>query len=284
MNNIPNLGPYKKYLAGIPLALGLISFTDCLFMVQPGEGAVKFNYLTGLQPHVYTEGYQFKIPLIERPIKFNLRTSNMSMSLPCQNRDLQECFINADIFYKPDASKLDVIYRTLGKDYAQIVMTNIVKEVLRGTVSQFNAQQLITQRDQLSNQIRMTLAMRAKNYNILIEGCTISGINFSQNYQRAVDEKQSAQQEAERAKFFVEQSTYIKKSIVQRAETDAAGIKLIGEQVKKDPAFMDLQKIDFSVELSEVFAKSRTKIILNTDLLMLDTFSDVVSSTELSGN
>lgn len=278
------LSMLKKFFKFTPLGLLLLVSPNCIYMVQPGEGAVKFNYLTGLGKQVYTEGYNFKLPFIETPYKFNLRTLNMAFSLAAQNRDMQECFINADVFYKPDVSKLDDIYRTLGPDYAQIVMTNIVKEVLRGSVSQYNAQQLISQRDQLSNQVRHAIALRARQYNILIEGVTISGIRFSQNYQKAVDEKKSAEQEAERAKYIIEQSMHNKRSIVQRAEADATGIRLIGEQVKQDPAFMDLQKIDLSVELSEVFAKSRNRVILNTDLLMLDTFTDVVAAAPLSAS
>ena len=75
----------------------------------------------------------------------------------------------------------------------------------------------------------------------------------------------------------MEQSVYLKKTIVQKALTDAEGIRLIGLQVKEDPAFMDLQKITFAVELSEILSKSRNKILLNTDMLLLDIFSDVVT-------
>jgi prohibitin 2 len=273
----------KKLIKFLPPVFGGYILLNSLYSISPGEAAIKFNYFTGLGNQVYTEGLHFRIPIIEHPIKFNVRTSNMAMSVSAQNRDLQECFINADIFFKPDINKLDNIYRTLGMNYGQIVMGNIVKEVLKGIVAQYNAQQLISQRDQLSNQVRNSIANRAKQYNILIEGLTISSITFSQNYQRAVDEKQSAQQEAERAKYIVEQGLYQKKSIIQRAQTEAEGFKLIGTQVQKDPAFLELQKINFAVEVSEVFSKSRNKILLNTDMLLVDIFADVVSSEPIRG-
>lgn len=268
----------KTLLTLVPVGIAGVGLLNCFYSVSPGEAAIKFNYLTGLRKEYYTEGFHFKIPFIEHPIKFNVRTSNMAMSVACQNRDLQECFINAEIFFKPDIDKLDIIYRTLGMDYARVVMTNILKDVLKGVVAQYNAQQLISQRDQVSNQVCKAIEMRARQYNVLIEGLTISSVTFTQNYQNAVDQKQSAQQEAERAKFIVEQSQYQKKSIIQRAQTEAEGFKLIGSQVKEDPAFLELQKINFATELSEIFAKSRNRILLNTDMLMVDIFSDVVSS------
>jgi prohibitin 2 len=268
----------KMLLKLAPVAIGGIGLLNCFYSVSPGEAAIKFNYFTGLSKDYYTEGIHFRMPFIEHPIKFNVRTSNMAMSVSCQNRDLQECFINAEIFFKPDIDKLDIIYRTLGMDYARVVMTNILKDVLKGVVAQYNAQQLISQRDQVSNQVCKAIDLRARQYNVLIEGLTISSVTFTQNYQNAVDQKQSAQQEAERAKFIVEQSQYQKMSIIQRAQTEAEGFKLIGSQVKEDPAFLELQKINFATELSEIFAKSRNRILLNTDMLMVDIFSDVVGS------
>lgn len=273
-----NMADLKRLLLIAPPVVGGLALMNCFYSLSPGEAAIKFNYFTGLGNKVYTEGLHLRLPIVEHPIKFNVRTSNVAMSVSAQNRDLQECFINADIFFKPDINKLDTIYRTLGMNYGQIVMTNIVKEVLKGIVAQYNAQQLISQRDQLSNQVRNAIAMRARQYNILIEGLTISSISFSQNYQRAVDEKQSAQQEAERAKYIVEQSLYQKKSIIQRAQTEAEGFKLIGSQVQQDPAFLELQKINFAVEVSEVFSKSRNRILLSTDMLLVDTFSDVIAA------
>lgn len=270
MNFKPHLTTLLKFA---PVGALVFFLPSCFYSVQPGEGAIKFNLLTGLGKSVYTEGFHFRIPYLERPIKFNTRTSNMSISIASQNRDLQEVFINADIFFKPDINKLPQIYRTLGPEYAQIVMVNIVKEVLRGVAAQYNAQQLISQRDQLSNQVRNALVIRATQYNIIIEGCTISGIRFSQKYQQAVDEKQAAQQDAERAKYVVNQAKYQGQSIIQRAQTEAEGFKLIGTEAKQNPAFMDLQRITFATELSEILAKARNKVLVNSDMLMVDLHS-----------
>jgi prohibitin 2 len=271
----------KMLLMVAPPLIGGAALLNCFYNVNPGEAAIKFNYFTGLGNKVYTEGFHLRIPLVEHPVKFNVRTATLPMNVTAQNRDMQECFINAEIFFKPDLNKLDSIYRTLGMNYDQIVMTNIVKEVLKGIVAQYNAQQLITQRDQLSHQVRTAMTIRARQYNILIEGLTISSITFSQNYQRAVDEKQSAQQEAERAKYIVEQSVYQAKTIIQRAQTEAEGFRLIGSQAESS-AFLEIQKMNFAVQLSDIFSRSRNRILLNTDMLLVDIFSDVVSSEKIA--
>lgn len=262
-----------KYGKFTPLLLLGFAAPEFFYSVQPGEMAIKFNYLTGLSKIAVNEGFHMKLPFIEKPIIFQSRTKKISMSISTQNRDLQESFINADVFYKPDVSKLDIIYRTLGPDYDKKVMDNILKEVVRGTVAQYNAQQLLTQRDQISSQIKNSIAQRARTHNILIDGFTVSGIRFSDNYQKAVDDKQAAQQDAERAKYVVNQRTQEKRSIVIQSDAEAKGIELIGKQTKENPAFLDLQRINFAVELSEIFANSRNKVLLNTDMLLIDIFS-----------
>lgn len=267
----------KMLLWLLPPAAGGLVLLKSMYSVNPGEAAIKFNCFTGLGNKAYTEGFHLRIPFIEYPIKFNVRTSTLPANVQAQNRDLQECFINAEIFYKPDVNKLDYIYRTLGMNYGQTIMKNIVQEVLKGIVAQYNAQQLVSQRDQLSHQVRNALTIRARQYNILIEGISISSITFSQNYQYAVDAKQSAQQEAERAKYIVEQSLYQKKTIIQRAQTEAEGFRLIGSQ-SKSSAYLEIQKMNFAIQLSDIFAKSKNRILLNTDMLLVDIFSDVVGS------
>lgn len=274
-SNIPK-GVYPIVGAGLA---GFWIVSNCIYKVEPGQGAIKFNYLTGLSNTVYTEGFKFKIPYIEEPTIYNLRNLRFSDSISAQNRDMQEIWVNFDIFYRPEMNKLDQIQRNLGTDYANIAIKQIVKEIVRGAVAQYDAQQLISQRDQLSNQVRSAVDLRLRQYNILIENCTISGITFSNNYQTAVDNKSRAQQDAARAHYVVDQSEHLKKTLIQKGQLDAKGIKLIGEQVKQDPAFMELQKISFAVDLSEIVAKSRNKVLVNTSMLLLDTFA-----TERDGN
>jgi prohibitin 1 len=84
------------------------------------------------------------------------------------------------------------------------VLPSIVNEVLKATVAQYDASELITQRELVSAQIRAELVKRAGDFNILLEDVSLTHLAFGKEFTSAVEAKQVAQQEAERAKFVVE--------------------------------------------------------------------------------
>lgn len=77
------------------------------------------------------------------------------------------------------------------------------QETLKSVVAQYNASQLLTMREVVSRDIRRTLTERASHFHIILEDVSITNLTFSKEYTAAVEAKQVAQQEAERAKFIV---------------------------------------------------------------------------------
>ena len=196
---------------------------------------LKFNRLTGLSDKTYIEGFHLMIPFLEVPIKLRTKVKNYDIHVSTPNRDLQLVNLNARVVYRPDKTKLHKIYATLGNQYDKKVLNTVVAEIIRGIVAQFNAQQLISARDQVSNQIKFSLKQRAALYGVIIDEFAISNLSFSPQYQNAVERKQVAYQQALEAKFRVQQAKQKKKSIIIQAMADAAGIEQIGKEVASNP-------------------------------------------------
>jgi hypothetical protein len=108
------------------------------------------------------------------------------------------------------------------------VLPSIVNEVTKAVVAQYNAAELLTKRDIVSTQIRTMLIKRADEFNILLDDVSITNLAFSVAYSAAVEQKQVAQQESERAKYIVERAIQEKRTIVIRAEGEAKSAMLIG--------------------------------------------------------
>jgi prohibitin 2 len=240
------------------------------YTVDAGHMAVKYSRLSGVGTQTFMEGLHFMIPWLERPIIFDVRARPHTMTSLTGSRDLQMVNINVRVLSKPDSGRLPEIYRLLGTDFDQKVLPSIVNEVLKSVVAQYNASQLIVQRDLVSRMIRQRLMKRAADFHILLDDVSITHLNFSPEYEKAVEAKQVAQQHAERARFVVLKAQEEKKRTIIHAEGERASAQMIGSAMKQNPGFLELRKISTAKEISEALAKSSNRLVLSSDSLLLD--------------
>ena len=102
---------------------------------------------------------------------------------------------------RPLPTALPNIYTTLGQDYDERVLPSITNEVLKAVVAQFDAGELITQRENLSAKVKSDLVSRAEQFGVVLDDIAITHLTFGREFTQAVEQKQVAQQEAEKARF-----------------------------------------------------------------------------------
>ena len=105
------------------------------------------------------------------------------------------------IVCRPKPEELPGIYTTLGLDYDERVLPSITNEVLKAVVAQFDAGELITQRENLSAKVRKELVERAGNFSLILDDIAITHLTFGRDFTHSVEMKQVAQQDAEKARL-----------------------------------------------------------------------------------
>ncbi|KAH8802998.1 band 7 family-domain-containing protein [Xylogone sp. PMI_703] len=209
------------YKVAIPLAIGTSLLRTSMYDVKGGTRVVIFDRYSRVKDKVIGEGTHFLIPWLQKSIIYDVRTKPRNISTNTGSKDLQMIGITLRVLHRPEILHLPTIYRNLGQDYDELVLPSIVNEVLKSTIGQFDAEELITQREAVSDRIRSELQRRAQNFSIVLEDVSITHITFGKEFIKVVEQKQIAQQDAERARFIgeAESAALISKAMAQAGDS-----------------------------------------------------------------
>nr|CAD1817757.1 unnamed protein product [Ananas comosus var. bracteatus] len=209
-----------------------------------------------LQPHpghqdkVYPEGTHLMIPWFERPIIYDVRARPHLVESTSGSRDLQMVFTS--VLTRPLPERLPTIYRTLGQNYNERVLPSIIHETLKAVVAQYNASQLITQREVII--FPFIYRNKAHNFNIALDDVSITSLSFGKEFTHAIEAKQVAAQDAERAKFIVEKAEQDKKKARQKAPSLSAKLS------QTTGGVLALRQIEAAREISHTLSNSTNKV------------------------
>jgi regulator of protease activity HflC (stomatin/prohibitin superfamily) len=169
-----------------------------LSFLHPKTPAILFDRFKGVKPKVYGEGMHLLIPMIQVPKIFEIRTRPVVINSRTGTRDMQTVAISLRFLFRPDPEFLPTIFLNLGADYEERIMPSIGNEVLKAVVAQYNADQLLTQREKVSAEIKEILVNRAADFHIFLDDVAITHLEFGREFTSAIEGKQVAQQNAEK--------------------------------------------------------------------------------------
>jgi prohibitin 1 len=243
--------------AAFALGLGATAINSSLYTVDGGQRAVLFDRFRGVIDNTVGEGTHFLIPYLQRPYIFDIRTRPHTFSSISGTKDLQMVNLTLRVLSRPEESQLPRIFQTLGLEYDEKVLPSIGNEVLKAVVAQFNADQLLTERPHVSALVRESLIKRAKDFNLVLDDVAITHLSYGAEFSKAVEQKQVAQQEAERSKFVVAKAEQERRAAVIRAEGESESAKLISEATAAaGMGLVELRRIEASREIASTLAKT----------------------------
>jgi len=274
MNAAAKSAPLLAGVAGLGvLGYGALRYGDTAvpwYNVVGGQRAVVYNRIFGVDEVVKEEGMHPKMPWFDRPTIFNVKYEPYLLRSMSGSRDLQMVDMQLRVLCRPIPSELPRIFKDIGADYREKVLPSIVNEVLKSEVAKHNATQLITNREQVSQEIKAVLSARAVDFGMQVQDVSITHLAFSDEYTRSVESKQVAQQEAERAKYIVDRAKQEAMSIKIKANGEAEAATRIGDAMKENPGFLQLRRIEAARDIAQVVSKSANHIYLDAGTLLLN--------------
>lgn len=166
-----------------------------------GAGSVGVVTRLGAVNRVATPGFVIKIPLIEYIHSMETRTQKEQADASSASKDLQEVKATIALNYRLRGEKAVEVYQNIGTDYKIRVIDPAMQEAFKATTAKFTAEELIGKREAVKQEALNELKDRLNSYNVIVDNFNIINFDFSTEFNQAIEQKQVAQQNLERAKL-----------------------------------------------------------------------------------
>ena len=245
----------------IPIAalvvLALFLLPRCLLVVQPGYEAVIFNRLVGTEMSPRREGIHFLVPVLQFPTYYDVRTQTYSMASRSEDRNMrtndsltaltadgQRVDLDVSVRYRLDPARVPLLHQSVGKDYLNKIIRPASQAVVRNVIARYSAIGVYSeQRGEIQENIFRELQELMEPEGLLLQGLLLRNVEFSREFQSAIEAKQIAEQEKQREVYRVEQAELTKQRMVVNAEGEAQSIRLKGEALRKNPDVIQLEYV-----------------------------------------
>lgn len=210
---------------GILLLVGGV-LIDSIVIVPAGHRAVKMRF--GAVQGILTEGIHFIVPFVNSTELIEVRTRKEESQASAASKDLQIVTTILALNFHAEPGQVDDLYRNVGRDYVSRIIDPAVQESLKVVTAQYTAEELVKFRSRVKDEVEKEITERLAVYNLTVEpnGLSIVNFDFSPEFNKAIEEKQVAQQQAEKQRYVLQQAELEKQTQITRAQGAAEAARL----------------------------------------------------------
>lgn len=202
---------------------------------------LRFWAVTGL---TYNEWLYFKIPYIDDMIIMNVRILKEQVEAASASKDLQTISATVALNFHLSANKVWQIFNEVWLDYKEKLIDPAIQESIKAATAKFTAEELITKREGVKDQIKDLLTKKLEPRFILVDDVNIVNFNFSESFNKAIEEKVTAEQEALAAKNKLERIKFEAEQAVAEAKWKAESTVIEATALKTNPEILQLRAIE----------------------------------------
>jgi len=249
-------GKSAKIVLIIVLAFACVILAASTFVVVPAGHTGVVVTLGRVSEGVKSSGLHVKAPFIQKIEKISNKIQKEEVVAEAVSKDLQAVSSEVAVNYRVGPLDAANIFKNIGRDYQSVVLLPAVQESVKSVSAKYTAEELITKRTQVGQEIKETLAEKVEDYGIIIDRFNIVNFEFSPEFNNAIEAKQVAEQNLIKTKTEQEQAIVIAeaeakkqvitaeaeaKAIMARAQAQADANKLLDESLNSN--LLEYQKI-----------------------------------------
>lgn len=210
----------KTIKIGVVVAIALLLVLFGSFRtIKSGEVGIKVRFGKVVNTKMH-DGVNFKIPFIEKVVKMNVQVQKVEVQTSSASKDLQDVNMRLAVNYRIDSKKATDLYKNVGTQYEEVVLQPAIQESIKAVTSKYTAEELITNRSEVSNSCMKELENKVKKYGLSIDNFNITNFSFSTEFNKAIEEKQVAEQKVLTAKQELEKEKIEAEKKIVKAEAE----------------------------------------------------------------
>ncbi len=219
----------------------LLLFTS-FYIVSPGHRGVKVT-LGKVEQRSFANGLGLKWPFISKVIQMDVRTQKMAEKTTSYTSDVQTAVLEYVFTYDLNPETVHVLYETVGRDYESKKVVPILNDVLKDVIGKWQAQDLVSNRDKARLDVLTALNERLDKRFFGNISFQIINIDYSDNFEQAIENKVIAEQEAQRA---ANNTVRIKEEAQQKiitAKAEAEAMQIKAEALQKNKGLTEYEAV-----------------------------------------
>ena len=242
----------SKVILGIIIGviiLAVIIIIASITTVPTGYVGIKTRF-GRVQEDMIQEGFNFKAPFIEKIVKIDCRTQKYEVTTEASSKDLQKVNnIKIVVNYNVDKTKANQLYKSVGSNYQTVLIEPAILESIKQGMSQYTAEELITKRSEVSDVIMNLLKEKLEKKGVLVSALNITDLSFSEEFDKAVEEKQIVEQETQKAQYELEKAKVENEKKVENAKADAEVMKQQNKEITDE--YLKLKELEVQQKIVE---------------------------------
>lgn len=226
----------------ISLLIVFIGFFNPIAIVGVGERGVKVT-LGKVSPTSYTEGVHFVTPFISHIKNMDVKTQKNYVETSVYTKDIQQAKITYVLNYNLQPENAHKMYREVGTNYSDTILTPVVEGTIKDVIGKWNAQDLVANREKATKEILEKLQEHLTSKYINVTDFQMTEISYSGTFEKAIESKVTAEQEALRAKNKTVQIQEEAKQKLISAEAEAKSMSIRAHALTQNKALVEYEAV-----------------------------------------